>query len=101
MTVYWIAGISKDLELYLDWSQKDREGEYVFEWHRSPIEVAWRGHIISIYDRGYGVGKGHTRYEVYVDGKRERGTDICWKMRIEWDGDSAPRKLWNRYKREC
>ncbi len=95
MTVVWIDWLLGK-EVALDWSRKYKEHEYVFEWHQKR-RVAWRGSIISIYDRGYGVGKGHRRYEVYFDGKREKGTKICDNLGIEYEGDSAPRKLWNRY----
>ena len=63
------------------------------------IEVAWFGNTISIYDKGYGVGKGKIRYKIHLDAKGVHGTDICRMLGISWDGDSAPRRLWRLLKK--
>ena len=44
---------------------------------------------IEVHGSQSGVGK----YEVFLDGKRVRGTRICRLLKIDWGGDSSPRYL--------
>lgn len=62
------------------------------------IEVAWCGDVISIYDNGYGVGKGHVRYEVYMNGRRERGTGFVVCLTLI-GGKIQLRGIWSKFKK--
>ena len=50
------------------------------------LEVAWRAYIISIRNNGCGVGKGHARFDVYLDDERARGTNVCRMFSRNWGG---------------